>query len=62
MELEQKLKNLQMYYAAALADCTIRYGNAGILEQIADQKRKEQLMGGVVLAQRLGVKEPKHAF
>ena len=28
--LEQKLKTLQMFYAAVQADSTLRYGNAGI--------------------------------
>lgn len=39
MELEQKLKILQMYYAAALADSTLRYGNAGIPDKVIGQKR-----------------------
>jgi len=33
MELEQKVKTLQMYYAAVLADTTLRYGKAGILDE-----------------------------
>lgn len=62
MELEQKLKALQMYYAAALADSTLRYGNAGILDEVTKQKRNEQMANGTALAERFGVKEPKQAF
>jgi len=60
--MEQKLKALQMYYAAALADSTLRYGEAGILDEVAAQKRVEQMAGGAVLAGRFGVMEPQDAF
>ena len=60
--LEQKIRILQMLYAAALADSALRYGKAGILDEIADQKRAEQIDAGAALAQRFGVKEPKQAF
>lgn len=62
MELEQKLKTLQMYYAAALADSTLRYGSAGILDKVTAQKRDEQMKNGAELAERFCVKEPKQAF
>ena len=62
MEMEQKLKTLQLLYAAALADSTLRYGKAGILEEVAGQKREEQMKNGAVLAERFGVKEAKQAF
>lgn len=60
--LEQKLKTLQMYYAAALADSVIRYGNEGILDKVTEQKKSEQMRGGASLAARFGVAEPKKAF
>ena len=60
--LEQKIKTLQMLYAAALADSTLRYGKAGILDGITDEKRAEQLNTGAAMAERFGVKEPKQAF
>jgi len=31
MDAEKKLKTLQMFYAAALADTVFRYGKEGIL-------------------------------
>jgi len=59
---EQKVKTLQMYYAAALADSTLRYGRAGILEEVTVQKRAEQMKSGVVLAERFGIEEPQDVF
>ena len=59
---EQKLKTVQLYYAAALADSVLRYGRAGILSDVTAQKREEQLSTGVALAERLGVKSPQDAF
>ena len=59
---DQKLKTLQMYYAAALADSTLRYGRAGILDDVAAQKRAEQMAAGTALAGRFGVKKPQDAF
>ena len=60
--LEQKLKTLQMHYAAVLADSVARYGNEGILAKITGQKRAEQMKNGAALAARLGVTEPKQAI
>ena len=60
--LEQKLKTLQMLYASALADATVRYGDAGILDEITEQKRAEQMKTGASMAERLGVRAPSQAF
>ena len=60
--LEQKLKTLQMFYAAVQADSALRYGNAGILDHVTEQKHAEQVKTGAVSAERLGIKEPKQAF
>jgi hypothetical protein len=62
VELEQKLKTLQLYHAAALADSVVRYGNEGVLEKVAEQKRAEQMKGGAGLAARFGITEPKQAI
>ena len=59
---EQKIKTLQMLYAAALADSVVRYGNFGILDDVAEQKRNEQFKNGKTLAERFGVQEPCDAF
>ena len=60
--LEQKLKTLQLYYAAALADVVVRFGNEGVLDKITEQKRSEQMKNGAGLAARFGVTEPKMAI
>ena len=60
--LERKIKALQMSYAGALADAVLRYGRAGILDELTNAKRDEQMKGGPALAARLGIKEPKQAF
>ena len=60
--LEHKLTILQMFYAAVQADSTLRYGNAGILDCVTEQKRVEQMKTGAISAERLGIKEPKQAF
>ena len=60
--LERKIKTLQMAYAGALADSILRYGRAGILDAIMEQKRDEQMKSAAAMAQRFGVTEPKQAF
>ena len=60
--LEQKLKTLQLGYAAALADSVVRYGNEGVLEKITEQKKAEQMRNGAGLAARFGVTSPKQAI
>jgi hypothetical protein len=60
--LEQKLKTLQMYYAAALADSTLRYGKAGILDEVAEQKRTDQMKNGTSLSERFGIRESWDVF
>ncbi|MCL2138560.1 MAG: hypothetical protein FWH41_03410 [Treponema sp.] len=60
--LEGKIKVLQKFYAAALADSTVRYGNAGILAEIESQKHAEQMNSGRAYAAQFGVKEPKQVF
>jgi len=60
--LERKVKALQMAYTGALADSVLRYGKAGILDEVTKEKRDEQMKAGAALAGRFGVKEPKQAF
>ena len=62
MYLEQKVKAIQLTYAAALADAVVRYGNEGILDKITDQKHAEQMKNGAMLAARLRVTEPKQVI
>ena len=60
--LERKIKTLQMSYTGALADSVLRYSRAGILGEVTEEKRGEQMKGGAALALRFGIKEPKQAF
>jgi hypothetical protein len=62
MEMEQKVKTLQMLHAAALADSVFRYGKAGILDEVTEQKRAEQMKSGAALAERFGVKDTKRYY
>jgi hypothetical protein len=62
METNEKLKTVQMIYAGALADMTLRMGNAGVLEQITKEKREEQLSTGKSRAMQMGIANPKEVF
>jgi len=60
--IEQKVRTLQMSYAAVLADSTARYGTEGILNKITGQKKAEQMKNCADLAARFGITTPKQAF
>jgi hypothetical protein len=62
METNEKLKAVQMIYAGALADMTLRMGNAGVLEQITREKREEQFATGKARAMQMGITEPEEVF
>lgn len=62
MELEKKLKSLQMIYAGVLADAVNHFGKAGILEEVTAEKRKIQLLTGKAGAQNLGITNPEEVF
>ena len=62
METNEKLKAVQMIYAGALADMTLRMANAGVLEQITKEKREEQLATGKSRAMQMGITNPEEVF
>jgi hypothetical protein len=62
MDAEKKIKTLQMFYAAALADTVFRYGKEGILEKITQEKAAEQMNTAKVMAQRFGIEKAEQAF
>lgn len=62
MELEQKVKILQMVYASALADSTLRLGKEGILEKVTEEKREEQMRSGQARAAQFGIAKPEEVF
>jgi len=60
--LEKKIKKLQLFYAAALADAVYYYGSEGILEKVTKLKKNDQLKNSKNFATRFEMTEPKHAF
>lgn len=62
MDTQQHLRLLQIIYAAQLADSVRRYGQAGILDDVADEKRTERLGTGAAQAAQLGITTPAAAF
>ncbi len=62
MELEKKVKFLEIAYAGVLADAVRYFDKEGVLETVTDQKRKEQLMMGKTRADSLGIKEAQDVF
>jgi hypothetical protein len=62
MELEQKVKLLQVVYAGALADSALRMGKEGILDKVTSEKREEQMLTGKVRAAQFGIGKPEEVF
>lgn len=62
MDTAQHIRILQFTYAAQLADATVRYGRAGILAQVAEERRVQRLAAGAAQAAQLGIAEPAQAF
>ncbi len=62
MELEKKLKSLQMIYAGMLADAVNHFGKAGLLEEVTAGKREIQLSTGKASAQSIGINTPEDVF
>jgi len=62
MEQEKKIKVLQMFYAGVLADAVFRMGKEGILDQVTEEKRKEQMSTGQLRASQLGVNNVDEVF
>ncbi|HEX3032472.1 MAG TPA: hypothetical protein VHS59_09560 [Bacillota bacterium] len=62
MELNSKVKALEMFYVAALADSVKWYTREGILERVTAAKREEQLQQGKQQASILGITSPEQVF
>lgn len=62
MELEKKVKLLQIVYAGALADSVLRMGREGILDKVTSQKREEQILTGKTRASQFGIEKPEEVF
>lgn len=62
MELENKVKMLQMVYVGALVDSLRWYTKEGILEKVTEEKRKEQVVTGKQRLNQFGISEPEQVF
>ena len=62
MELERKIKLLQVIYASALADSVMRMGREGIIEKVTSGKREEQILNGKSRAAQFGIEKPEEVF
>jgi len=62
MDTNEKLKAVQMIYAGALADMTLRMSNTGVLEKITQEKREEQFATGKSRALQMGITKPEEVF
>lgn len=62
MDATQHIRLLQTTYAAQLADATVQYGRAGILDEVTARHREPRAAGGAAQAARLGIAAPEDAF
>jgi hypothetical protein len=62
MEDQKKVPILQLTYAAALADATLRMGREGVLDKVTAEKRKEQLLSGKARVDQFGISRPEDVF
>lgn len=62
MELEKKVRMLQMAYAGILVDSLRWYTEEGILEKVTTVKRQGQLVTGKQRVEQFGIREPEQVF
>ncbi len=62
MDAAQHIRALQLTYAAQLADTTVQYGRAGIIDTVTEQRRAQRLASGAAQATQMGIAEPREAF
>ncbi|MFL0198716.1 hypothetical protein ACJDU8_24640 [Clostridium sp. WILCCON 0269] len=62
MKLEKKIKFLENFYVAILADSVYRYTKEGILARIVEEKRKEQMKCGSKLVENMEVTSIEDVF
>jgi len=60
MTTEQKLTILQTAYAAALVDAVTRFGEAGVLGEVVERRRRHR--GGAQANRFFGVTAPREVF
>jgi hypothetical protein len=62
MDATQHIRLLQTTYAAQLADATVQYGRAGIIDEVTARHRERRAAGGAAQAARMGITAPAEAF
>lgn len=62
MDIEKKVKILQIAYAGVLADTVLQLGKEGVLDAVTERKKQEQLSTGKVRAAQFGIEKPEDAF
>ena len=60
--MERKLKTLQLFYASVLADAVYHFNNAGILNMVTEEKRKQQALTAASQIKQLGISTPRELF
>lgn len=62
MDPEKHIQFLQMAYAGVLADTLLQYEKEGVLVQITDRKRRENMASGKIRAAQFGINTPEEVF
>lgn len=62
MDLETRVKTLELAYAGIQADAIRLFAQEGILEKVTEQKHKEQLAMGKRQAEQFGIEKPEEVF
>lgn len=60
--MENNLKTLQLFYASVMADAVKEFHNAGILDQVTENKRIQQSLTATAQLNQLNINTPKELF
>ncbi len=62
MDISKQVQLLQVVYAGALADSVLQFSKEGVLDQVTERKRQEQLATGKLRAAQFGIAQPSEVF
>jgi hypothetical protein len=62
MEINKHIQFLQTAYAGALADTMLQYEKEGVLFNITNRKRQENIKYGKIRASQFGITKPEDVF
>jgi hypothetical protein len=60
--MENNLKTLQLFYASVMADAVKEFHKAGILDQVTENKHKQQSLTAPAQLNQLNINTPKELF